>query len=222
MNDICPWSDFDPGTVSFCEERLCASVVEPSNAWSSIAYIVVGLWLVPQCRAATGWSVRLLAVATACALIGVGSFAFHATGTFLGEVIDQVGMFMLSTLILVYYWGRARAWSDGKTAATYVAGVVLSTLLLLLIRPIGIPLFALQQGVGLFLELRDRHRASDRSRWQPMLQGLAVFSVSFVIWLLDITKVVCVPSNHLVTGHAIWHVLNAVCIAFLFRYYRQR
>jgi hypothetical protein len=41
--ETCPWSSLDPGTVHFCEERLCAWVVEPSNAWSSMAYVVIGV-----------------------------------------------------------------------------------------------------------------------------------------------------------------------------------
>jgi hypothetical protein len=216
----CPWSDYAPGTVSFCEERLCAWVVEPSNAWSSWAYVLVALWLLRQCRTPQGWSARLLAVTASCALIGIGSFAFHGTGIFIGEVIDQVGMFMLSALVPVFYLGRTRSWSDTKTAAVYVAAVVLSSLVLAVVRPAGIPIFALQLAIGMGVEFYARHRSVDKSAWQPFMQSIAIFGVSFVIWAGDISKTVCVPTNHIVTGHAVWHVLDAIAIARLFAFYR--
>ena len=40
---MCPWSDYAPATIAFCERRLCAWIVEPSNAWSNVAYVLVGL-----------------------------------------------------------------------------------------------------------------------------------------------------------------------------------
>jgi hypothetical protein len=41
----CPWDALEPGTVAFCEARVCAWVAEPSNAWSSAAYVLAAAWL---------------------------------------------------------------------------------------------------------------------------------------------------------------------------------
>ncbi len=226
--EVCPWSDWDPGTVKFCERRLCAWIVEPSNAWSSLAYVVLGVVMLLQARpggVGGGRVVVGVAVALAQIMIGVGSFFFHGTGTFAGEVVDQIGMFMLSALILASSLGQLKGWSGGRVVGVYVAGVVLSTALLLVVRPIGIPLFGVQLAAGLGLQLwlwRQASSVAERAAFAPFLRALGIFLCSFSIWVTDITGLLCDPDNHLITGHAIWHVLNAVCIWMLGGFYRAR
>jgi hypothetical protein len=36
---------------------------------------------------------------------------------------------------------------------------------------------------------------------------------------LDLTRVWCDPDNHVLQGHALWHLLSAVAIAFVYRFY---
>jgi hypothetical protein len=224
MNDVatCPWSEaqsgLTPGTVHFCEERLCAWIVEPSNAWSSLAYVLVAGWLVAR----AGRSVRLWAFVAATFLVGVGSFFFHGTGTFVGEFVDQLGMFMLSALALSFAWGEHKGLSDRNVAFLYGAIVMASLLILVMVRPIGILLFAVQLniGIGLQIWMWKRTAISTRARYREFFTGIAIFLVSFCIWLTDITGLVCDPANHMITGHAIWHVLNAVSMGFLFVFYR--
>ena len=220
---MCPWSDFDPGSVHFCEARLCSWVAEPSNAWSSVAYVLIGLVMLIQALRPVVLP-RSIAVAAAQIMIGLGSFFFHSSGIFWGELVDQVGMFMLSALILAFSAAQARGFGPGRTVAIYAGLLVASTLMMLVIRPIGIPLFALQLGVALVWQL-SLYRAAgpaERLSYRPFFIGLGIFLVSFAIWLTDITGLVCNPDNHFITGHAIWHVLNAISVVFLGVFYRER
>lgn len=218
----CPWSSWDPGTVRFCEERLCSWVVEPSNAWSSVAYLIVGIIMLA--RTLRPLSPRLIAVAAAQIMIGAGSFFFHASGTFWGEFVDQVGMFMLSALILACSAAQARNLSSARTVGLYVALVVASAASMLVFRPIGIPLFAVQLAAGLGWQIRLLSQSSQaqRAAYRQFFFAIGLFAVSFTSWLTDITGAVCDPQNHLVTGHAIWHVLNAICIERLGAFYKHR
>lgn len=218
----CPWSGLDPGTVKFCEERLCAWVVEPSNAWSSLAYLVLGLWMLGQ--ALRPVAPRSIAVAAAQLMIGIGSFFFHASGVFWGELVDQVGMFMLSGLILAFALAQARGLTAARTVTLYAGIVIASTLVLLAVRPIGIPLFAVQLAIGLGWQLRLCLQSSgaQRAANRPFFVGVGLFVGSFAIWVTDITGLVCNPQNHLITGHAIWHVLNSISIERLGAFYRHR
>lgn len=213
----CPWDALAPGTVHFCEARLCAWVAEPGNAWSSVAYILVGAYLASH--AARAKDARLWAVVAAEVLIGLGSFAFHATGTFVGELIDQVGMFMLSCLIFSFAAGKARSLSAGRTALLYAALTAASSAFNVVVRPAGIPLFALQLIAGLGWEIARSRKAEDKAPYRLLFAGIGVFLVSFAIWVLDISRLVCRPDNHFVTGHAVWHVLNAISIERLYRFY---
>ena len=94
----------------------------------------------------------------------------------------------------------------------------MSTRSLLLVPPAGIPLFAVQLAAGIAWEGRMWRRAPTPAR-RHLFAGVGIFLVSFTIWLLDITRVACRPDNHLVTGHAVWHVLNAISITQLYWFY---
>ncbi len=200
---------------------MCAWVVEPSNAWSSMAYVVVGLIMAVSARRD---GIVGITIAAAQIMIGLGSFFFHGTGTFAGEVVDQIGMFMLSALVLCASLAQARGWSPQRTVSRYIVIVVASTAAILLVRPLGIPIFAAQLSVGLGWQIALWRRAEGevRNDYAIFFRALGVFLVSFSIWLTDITGLVCDPHNHLVTGHAIWHVLNAVCVWRLAVFYRRR
>jgi hypothetical protein len=165
-----------------------------------------------------------VAVSIANIMIGIGSFFFHASGTFAGEVVDQVGMFMLSVLILVSSAAQATHRSSAWAVRAYVVGVVASTLAILAIRPLGIPIFAVQLLIGLGWQLRLWREVSEpeKASFKIFVAALGLFFFSLIIWALDITGLVCDPTNHIVTGHAIWHVCNAICIWRIGVFYRVR
>lgn len=63
---------------SDCEDIGAGLLNQPANAWSSVAYVVFGLWLVV--RAVRSRSVETpveIAYGAALASIGIGSVAFH-------------------------------------------------------------------------------------------------------------------------------------------------
>ncbi len=217
---LCPWHGLTPGTVSFCEARLCAWVAEPANTWSSLAYIAVGLWLLLHARRSR--DSRLVAVAVAEIMIGLGSVLFHSTGALAGEFVDQVGMFLLSGLILTYAWGHAKGVAANRVTATYAGVVVLSTLIIVAYAPLGIPLFAVQLATGLAWELRHRKGSAQPEQYRGLVQGILIFLGAFAIWTTDITGLLCDPDNHVLTGHAVWHLLNAWSIERLYRFYAVR
>lgn len=213
MPPPCPWDSLAPGTVSFCEARLCAWVAEPANAWSSLAYVIAALTMARAPARSGGW-----AVIFAQLIIGVGSFFFHASGTFLGELVDQTGMYLLSALILVEAAAGPGAWSARRRGATYAGLVLGSTLLNVAVRPIGIPLFALQLVLGLAWQIRQG-LGTREPRYRTFALALGTFVVSFGVWALDISRVLCDPDRHWMSGHAVWHVLNAICTERLGRFY---
>lgn len=111
-----------------------------------MAYVVIGLLMAFGARSGGIVSVT---IAAAQVMISIGSFFFHGTGTFVGEVADQIGMFMLSALILCCSLAHARGCSPNQTVSRYVVIVVASTIAIFIVRPLGIPIFAVQLVVGL-------------------------------------------------------------------------
>ena len=214
--DGCPWDDFaSGGTVAFCEARLCAWVVEPSNAWSNLAFLFVSACLLWLCR--DRLSTRLGLIPLVAFAMGVGSFAFHATGTRVGEVIDDCAMYGVSCMFISFAVARWRDWSPARTMALFAVLLVVSVVVRVNMTVLGIPFFAAQLVAFGVLEIA-------MVRWRPApTQGwlwavAAAFALSFAAWVLDATGLACHPDNHLVTGHAVWHVGTALCLYLYYRF----
>jgi hypothetical protein len=213
----CPWSGFDPATVTFCEENLCSWITQPSNTWSNLPFIIAGIMIV---RASSARPLLKLMGHSAW-FLGVGSALFHASATFIFEAWDLLGMYMISGLMLCF--NAARFWKLVQLIQIIIPYLVMTAAalgLLLWFREIGIVLFAIQITAALTLEvllhLRDE---SVDFKYARLFIGL--FVMAFIFWNLDVQNIVCDPKNHLLTGHAVWHVLNAVAIWYIYRFYEQ-
>jgi hypothetical protein len=215
---MCPWSGYAPATIAFCERRLCAWVVEPSNAWSNVAYVLVGAWILWRRRARPGSA--LSAIGVAAVLLGLGSFAFHATGVRVFEVIDEAGMYVISGLGVAFGLQRLRGWSDAVAMGLLVASVLASSLLMIALGNDGIAMFGAQSLAVLWMEVRLHPRTpAGVGRW--LLAAIAVLGVGLAIWVLDFRGALCDPDNHLVTGHAVWHVLTALSLLCFFHFHAR-
>ena len=45
--------------------------------------------------------------------------------------------------------------------------------------------------------------------------------LAFALWILDCKGVLFHPDNHLIQGHALWHVISSLCFIFVYIHYRQ-
>jgi hypothetical protein len=65
-----------------------------------------------------------------------------------------------------------------------------------------------------------------RKQKKPQINGFFLQAawwmliVAFIIWTLDITKILCNPNSWL-QGHALWHLLGALAAGLLYLYYRS-
>ncbi len=215
MTDLCPWEGFTPATLSFCEARLCAVIAEPANALTSLSKTLVGLWLISRCR--RRGQPALWAIVVAALLQGPLGFSLHATGTFWGEALDVSGMFLISATLLTFALGRRFDWSTTQLTVRWLSLVLGSVATLLLVPRSGIPVFSAQVIVWLVLELRPGAPLSATSRrWLRWVIGC--FLAGFGFWLADKTRLACDPDNHLINGHAVWHLATSACLGFFFEY----
>ncbi len=229
------WAGWRPASCMpascFCEDIRSGAVAQPANAWSGLSFTLIGLFVIGRYRQDRAEDIsrrhsnlmtrqRSYAVTygVTLILIGLGTAFYHASLTFAGQFADLMGMYLFATFILLYNLARARPIRKRVFVAAYIiSNLVLAGLLLeapFLRRWIfgGLILAAL------WLERRQATpvHADARLLYAALLSLLA----GFTAWLVDYTKILCVPTSWL-QGHALWHVLGAVAGTWLFFYYRS-
>jgi hypothetical protein len=214
----CPWDTLRQSPLGFCEQTLCAWTKQPANTWSNVGFLVVGalLWKL----AARDRRPHLRVIAVVCALTGVGSAAYHASGAYGGGVFDLGTMFFGTGLLTGL---NMRRWLGWGYAAMYATIALVSTVLMALV--LAVPgderlLFALA-GPCCLIELGLFVKRRRETRYVNYVWAWGVMGIASALWWLDLTKRICNPDNHVINGHAIWHLLSALTYYFLYRFYAQ-
>ena len=154
----------------------------------------------------------------ACIFIGVGSAFYHASLTFIGQFFDVFGMFLLAALTLVYAWERIWNLRLTTTLSLYLALNLLLSWLQITIPDTRRYAFAVVLMLALAFEYYFRLKKKPQIEVRWLWIGTGLLGGAYIIWILDNTRVVCFE-NSLFQGHAIWHILGAVAVLFLHRYY---
>jgi hypothetical protein len=217
----CPWDGYTPGTIRFCEDRVCGWIAEPANAWSNLAFVAMGFYLMRRAHRDGRTPLHLVGITSV--MVGLASFLFHMSGTFWGEFLDLCAMFFIGALMVTMEARRFVTMGRAQLAACFVGLSAISILLLLVFRKIGIVLFGLQVAFVYVnnIFLRGKHQKRQKVVHRHAVWLGMTFATALGIWTLDITGVVCRPGNHVFNGHSVWHILTALCLYFFYRHQEQ-
>ncbi len=220
----CPWyglSELRLPNVDWCEAQRCAWVVEPANTWSNLGFVAVGLalvWLARDLRSA-----HLRAFGPAAIVVGLCSGIYHASYTFVLQILDFAGMYVFCFLLLTLNLRRL-GWLDRERwRLRFVQLVLVTTALTVAVDFLEVPI----QGIVLALILAlvaselwlARHRRGVAMGAFAVAMGL--LTAAAVFSALDVTRTWCHPAHAFLQGHALWHVLSAACLFAAFFHYRQ-
>jgi hypothetical protein len=204
--------------MHFCEGLTRGPMVQPANALSSLAFVVVGAYLFRLVRADRP-VFRLFPISAV--LVGITSFLYHATWTFFFQVFDVSSMYMFSCLLLAFNAWRLELVTQRRLPLLYAALLAASVAFMATVKgKSGETLFGFEVAALIASELvlsRRRPGTDYRFFWRTA----ATFFTAFGIWILDVKEIVCDPNNHFMQGHAVWHVLTSFCFYLLYRFYRQ-
>ena len=218
------WTDWQPATClttgCFCESaRTHSPIRQTANTFSSLAFVFSGTLVMTRPKKISRMPyVYSVLMGLSIITIGVGSAFYHASLTFIGQFFDVFGMFLLAAFMLVYSWERI--WNLRLSTSL---GLYLALNLFLSWLQIAIPdtrryAFATVLIVALLFESTFRLKAKPQIEMRWLRLGIVLLTVAYFIWILDNTRLVCFEHS-LVQGHALWHILGAVSVFFLHRYY---
>lgn len=215
-----PWDQFPPATLEFCEELLNGWIRQPANAWSSFGFVAIGTYLWFKTPVNKAW-LHIFAIGSI--LVGLTSAIFHSTMTFAAQFFDVSSMFLTSGMLVTLNLMRL-GWIQSKHI--YKALALMQAMAMLLMYSLqgssGEQIFSLQVTFivlsEIFLIRRDKPGIRKYRWWTA-----AAFSygTATLIWILDIRKIWCNPENHFFNGHVVWHLLSALVVLFLYRFYEE-
>jgi len=216
-----PWGEWRPATClpddCFCEALRGGLISQPANTWSSFAFAIAALFVAIRLARRTGPRALLPAegvlFAGSLLVVGLGSAFYHASLTFVGQVFDVSGMYLVGTFILMHRLAprvsRSPIWA--------VLGFVLANGVLMTAQITTPSLRRVVFGLLLVSALVVEWKESRAGRkW--LLGGIGLMALAFVLWVVDRQRLVCEPES-LVQGHAVWHLLGALASVCLFLSY---
>lgn len=221
------WQSWQPATCletgCFCEAvDMHSPIRQAANTYSSLGFVFSGVFMLAlsfkrsnSMRLPAGYSILM---GIACIIIGVGSAFYHASLTFIGQFFDVFGMFLLAVFTLVYAWERIYKLQPRTTLILYLLLNAGLTWLQIAIPDTRRYAFAIVVIIGLSFEYyyRVKDKPQIEARWLRV--GIGLLTGAYIIWILDNTRIVCFE-NSLLQGHAAWHLLGALSVVFLHRYY---
>jgi len=219
----------------FCEAFRPGLIKQPANAWSNLAFLVAGLyigWLQSRGHQSkhrnpfTRTRFYPTFFATLVVLLGPGSMAMHATTTDIAGFFDMLSMYLVASFMFSYALERLLGWQQRTFLLCFAVALALCVVIdrgkvdfSIGMFPAMVLIFGLYIFVAGAVELYLVFIRKTGADARMALAFIGAFIVAFIIWLYSLTgEVLCDPDS-LLQGHAVWHILNAVSLFYLYRYY---
>jgi hypothetical protein len=221
---------------NFCEEAREGLIKQPANSFSNLAFAAFGLlaaWQISQFKfhsvrnAITTKPFFANFLCILMVLLSPGSFAMHATETYLGGYFDMLSMYLIASIMMSYALERLFKLKIATFIFAFAVVMAVCHFFHFQLRHIYFPLvqfsgnfifgvFVISAGILEFVNI-FKHQPSIEKKWALFAAVTAIFS--FSIWLTGRNDHPwCHPHSYL-QAHALWHILDAMALYFVFRFY---
>lgn len=215
----------------FCE--ACDGLIkQPVNTWSNFGFIAAGLaiaWLMRKNafsenhNAFTQSTFTPIFFSSLVILVGPCSMAMHATLSRIGGALDLLSMFLVNAFLMAYALQRFFRWKPWRFTVVFVlvtaicewAGYYRHHIPMLT----GGRAFLFFLGATVIFETLNSYVRKLKHEIKWLFYSLVSFLTAFTFWNLWKTNSPLCDPHSLMQGHAVWHLLDALSLFFLFRFY---
>jgi hypothetical protein len=228
------FGEFSGAGDVFCEKTHDGLVKQPANTWSNLMFIFGGLLsalVIYKGKFESSDSPIFnqffygIFFCNFFVLLGPGSMAMHASMTNIGGFFDMLSMYLICSFTFAYSILRYFKLSKGGFLLLFIVNmsICLTAHFLKLEVPLvhfsgnlAFAIFLILMAITeIFIVYKKKIKHDQFFAWAALICIL----LSFTIWNLTQTgSSLCDPSA-IIQGHAIWHILDAVALGLLFRYY---
>jgi len=204
-----------------------ASIRQPWNTFSSLYYVFVGVFLIflPYGAKKPGLSItssKMLRCLYGISIVvtGLGSAFMHMSCTFLGQIFDVVGMYLVSVFIVMYALRSLPKFSVKRFAPLYI--VINAALLYALIYAPNLRrnLFLALILIGLVLEYAC-NRKQEGFNFELLLAAASSLAFAYIVWQLDNHRGMYFDQVGWFQGHHFWHLFGALACGVLYAHYSR-
>jgi len=203
-----------------CERFHAGFAAQPINAWSSLAFLAAGLFILYGALRQPEARKELVAFGVLVASNALGSFVYHGPAFAWGHWAHDVPALGIPLFIAVHDLGLVRGWPVSRRLVTF-GGLLSLVGVVLLFLPGGA--FALASllvpaaGFGELAAYRAGYRPRPSGGWSAWMTAWMIVVLTFALavgaFLLGRTASGLCNPDSVFQYHAVWHVLSAVSAA---------
>lgn len=227
LSELNPWFTLSQfaglPNVKWCESQLNSWVTEPANTWSNLAFIIVGIIVTYLNRGNT--ESRLKFYGPSMIVLGFFSGIYHASYTFFFQLFDFLGMYLVFLVPVLINWEE---WKGHRKnfMTEYIGLSIFLTVMTVIFYLINIPIQLLILMLVIFIIISE-HFLKEKRRQNGHSYAFYYLSVLFLgiaatFSALDVSRTFCHPEDHLIQGHALWHIFTAIAGLTNFLFYKSR
>lgn len=205
---------------------MCAYITAPANTYSNFAYILAGLWMIQEARLRRSPTLALFGPGSI--VVGVTSAVYHASYTWFFQFFDFFGMYVFALMPLALNLRRIGFLGASEITGSFAVLLAGCSMLTVIFHYTGVPiqLIVLVLIITILIQERFIYKKSGNKRvvmpeYVTWAAAIGFLFLGACCSAADKLGIWCDPTNHVIQGHAVWHLLTAVSLCFLFRFYGQ-
>lgn len=219
--------------AEFCEAARDGVIKQPSNTFSNLGFGLLGLLAAYQYdrglftgkNALTNYKSIALFFIFLIISLGPGSIAMHATESAMGGYFDMLSMYLVASFTTAYAIGRLFSLKPILYFVTFIISLFVCHFVAGI--DYDFPLvgfggnFIFMTLLTLSVVLENINNLVNKTQKNVKLgfASVATILIAFGVWHIGFDHHPWCRPFSLIQAHAIWHILDALAIYLLFRFY---